>query len=306
MTTSAALTGVSPQMRPARVCALLTTFNRREHTLACLQALEASGRAAAVRLDAIVVDDASRDGTPGGIASAFPWVRVVSGSGDLFWCRGMHRAFDEALRVGFDHYLWLNDDTMLAEGAVKTLLECAALLERATGSPAIVVGSTADPDTGRHTYGGELRPYRLRPLRVQPILPAREAQRCDSMAGNIVLVPAAVAARVGNLDSAFEHAMGDTDYALRACRAGVGIWVAPGVLGACRANGIAGTYRDATLSLRQRWRLMQQRKGLPWRSWVHFVRRHGGVLWPIHFAWPYLRLVVGAAVTRRADSEPAP
>ena len=283
-----------------RVCALLTTFNRRELTLACLQALERSARVAGVTLSAVVVDDASRDGTAEAVGRAFPWARVIAGDGNLFWCRGMHRAFDAALRIGFDHYLWLNDDTSLTDGALAVLLDCANRLAPSRGKPVIVVGSTADPCTGEHTYGGEARPSRLRPLHVAPVLPRDEPQPCDSMTGNIVLVSAAVAARVGNLDPAFEHAMGDTDYALRARRAGVELWLAPGVLGDCCVNPSAGSFRDPTLPLAQRWRLMLDRKGLPWRSWLHLARRHAGPLWPLHFAWPYVKLVATSATSRRA------
>jgi len=285
---------------PARLCALLTTFNRRPLTLACLRALETSAAAAGVTLAAVVVDDASRDGTAGAVAAEFAWAQVVAGSGELYWCRGMHRAFADALAVGHEHYLWLNDDTELGPDAVATLLATAASLAARRGDAVIVVGSTVDARSGEHSYGGELRPSRLRPLRVAPVRPRAEPQPCDSMTGNIVLIPAAVAARVGNLDPAFEHAMGDTDYALRARRAGVEIWVAPGVLGTCRGNALDGTYRDRSLPLVERWRRMQEKKGLPWRSWLHFVRRHGGVLWPLLFAWPYVRLVLGTWPQRGA------
>ena len=280
-----------------RLCALLTTFNRRALTLSCLQAFAYSARAAGVAPRAIVVDDASRDGTPTAIAAQFPWVRLIVGSGELFWSRGMHRAFAEALAAGFDHYLWLNDDTVLHVHAVATLLGSRSALLKARGAPVIVVGSTVDPDNGRRSYGGESRPSRLFPLQVAALPPAPEFLRCQSMTGNLVLIPADAAARVGNLDPAFEHAMGDTDYAFRAARAGVELWQAPGVLGECRANVLVGGYRDATLPLARRWRAMMHRKGLPWRSWLRFSRRHGGLLWPAHFASPYVR-VLGSTVLR--------
>lgn len=277
-----------------RVCALLTTFNRRETTLACLRALEAGAGEAGIAPAAIVVDDGSSDGTAAAVRAAFAWAEVVDGAGELFWCRGMHRAFATALGIGFDHYLWLNDDTVLAVDAVRRLLDCHADLAATRSAPVLVVGATVDAQTGLPTYGGERIPARWRPLRIAMVAPAAQAQACDSMTGNIVLIPAAAAARAGNLDPTFEHAMGDTDYALRARRAGVEIWLAPGVLGACSQNGVAGSYRDATLPLRARWRQMLSRKGLPWRSWLLFSRRHGGVLWPLWFAWPYLKVTASS------------
>ncbi len=302
MSTSTALAlGIVPDaLGPGRICALLTTFNRRETTLACLRALEASARAANVPLAAVIVDDASRDGTGDAVRAAFAWATVIDGGGDLYWCRGMHLAFEAALAVGHEHYLWLNDDTLIVPDAVQRLLGCHARLAAERAAPIIVVGGTTDPVSRLPTYGGERIPSRWRPLRVVTTPPSGAAQRCDSMTGNIALVSAAAAAAAGNLDPAFEHAMGDTDYALRARAVGVEIWLAPGVLGTCGHNELRGTYRDPTLSLRSRWRLMQSRKGLPWRSWLHFARRHGGPLWPLWFAWPYARLVAGGVFARPA------
>ena len=51
---------------------------------------------AGVDLRAVVVDDASTDGTAIAVQQAFPWADVVSGSGALYWNRGMHEGFGRA------------------------------------------------------------------------------------------------------------------------------------------------------------------------------------------------------------------
>ena len=287
-----------------RVCALLTCFNRRDTTVACLRALHASTGLENVALHAVLVDDGSSDGTAQAVRAEFPWVEVVVSAGALFWCRGMHLAFEAALRRGFDHYVWLNDDTTLRPEAVAGLLACEALLREQTVAPVIVVGNTVDPVTGEHTYGGERQPSRLASFRVERIAPDSVPQRCDTMTGNIVLIPARAARCVGNIDPAFEHAMGDTDYALRARRLGVELWVAPQVHGTCADNPVAGTYLDASLPMAERWKRMLDRKGLPWRSWLIFTRRHMGAMWPLYFAWPYAKLWLGGlTATRRGTSQ---
>jgi len=289
-----------------RLCALLTCFNRREKTLACLHALSASTDLTRVHVHAVVVDDGSTDGTAQAVRDRFPWVQVVEADGALFWCRGMHRAFDTALSTGFDFYLWLNDDTMLGPDALSRLLASESALRQRQSTPVIVVGTTVDAESGVVTYGGERRPSRWKPLRVARVEPTDLAQRCDSMTGNIVLISSEAARRVGNLDPAFEHSMGDTDYALRAVKLGVQVWVDAGVHGTCSDNPSEGTWCDPTQPFALRWRDMMTRKGLPWRSWLTLTRRHAGLLWPLHFALPYAKVVAQSAFSPRTRTQRTP
>ena len=281
------------------LCVLLTCFNRRDQTLECLRALAGSTGLTQIALSAVLVDDGSTDGTADAVRRELGWVRVVRSTDNLYWCRGMHLAFSTAMQTGFDFYLWLNDDTILHADAIDRLIRCEAKLRRSTRADVIVAGSTADALTGQISYGGERRPSRLRPLRVARLQPASQPQRCDSMTGNIVLVSAEVARRVGNVDPTFEHSMGDTDYALRAARHDVQVWIGEGVHGTCSDNPQRNTWCDASLPLRARWRDMNTRKGLPWRSWLTLTRRHGGLFWPLHFASPYVKVMLQSALRKR-------
>ena len=280
-----------------RVCALLTCFNRRDKTVDCLRALAASTGLDGTQISAVLVDDGSTDGTAQAVSDAFPWVQVIRADGALFWCRGMHRAFGTALQTGFDFYLWLNDDTMLQPDALARLLASHRHLGQRSRSPVLLVGSTIDGVTGRVTYGGERRRSRLKPFRVDRVQPEATPQPCDSMTGNIVLISADAARRVGNIDPTFEHSMGDTDYALRANKLGVQVWVDSGVHGSCSDNPVKGTWCDPTQPLARRWRDMMTRKGLPWRSWMTLTKRHSGPLWPIHFVVPYVKVVLQSVLT---------
>lgn len=274
-----------------RVIAVLTCFNRRPMTLACLAALETAAAHAAVALGAIVVDDASTDGTAAAVREAHPWAEVVPGSGSLYWNRGMHLGFGRALERVADYYLWINDDTVLQPDSLQRLLAQAQALQHEHDRPAIVVGATAD-DSGRISYGGSVAHSRFKRFTYRPIWSDRTAMPCHVMNGNCVLIAREVALHVGNLDPVFEHAMGDTDYALRATRAGYPLYVAAGIVGRCANNPASGTFNDRSLPLRARWRLILHRKGLPVRSWLAFTRKHGGVLWPLYFTWPYAKLLL--------------
>jgi GT2 family glycosyltransferase len=226
---------------------------------------------------------------------------VLQGAGNLFWNRGMHQGMAWAMAQPHDHLLWLNDDTTLRPDALHRLLREQQQLALSQGRPVVLVGATAGPD-GQLSYGGGCAHSGLRRFRYTPVWDAQHPVRCHAMNGNCVLLPAALVQVVGNIDPVYEHAMGDTDYALRAARAGFSVWVASGLVGDCSNNVRTGTFHDASLPLRQRWAAMMSRKGLPWRSWLHFTRQHGGWLWPLHFAWPYLRMLLSSLFRPAASS----
>lgn len=273
-----------------KVAVLMTCFNRKDKTVACLDALF-KNKIDGVSLRVFLVDDASTDGTAVEVMSRFPSVELIAGRGDLFWNRGMCRAFEQSLSVGFDCYLWLNDDTLLYPGALQVLLNAWASSMR-SGEEGIYIGSTQDEHTLQLTYGGVVRTTRWKPLGFRLVVPTDELVLCHTMNGNCVLIPHSVAIRVGNLDQRFVHAMGDTDYGLRAEKLGIRSWVVPGYVGTCGRNGVEGTFNDPALPFFSRLKKMMATKGLPPKSWLLITSRHGGFLWPIFFVWPYFKRLI--------------
>jgi GT2 family glycosyltransferase len=272
------------------IAVLMTCHNRREKTLACLDALFSSDLLINATLDVYLVDDGSKDGTSEAIEACYPAVNIIAGDGNLFWNGGMRVAFAAAMQRGFDYYLWLNDDTILYAPALPNLLSLAEVEARKHNKPAVIVGSTQSEIGGNATYGGLNKLSAYRPLTHTMVLHS-EPTSCDTMNGNCVLIPSAVANIVGNLEPAFVHAMGDIDYGLRVGQAGFPIMVLPGFIGVCAHNSIDNTFMDMRLSLGERWKKIMSLKGLPPSQWYVLTRRHAGLLWPLLFVWPYVKVL---------------
>jgi GT2 family glycosyltransferase len=272
-------------MSGTRVAAVMAVHNRRDVTLACLDRLRAQD-VPGVALDVYVLDDASTDGTAEAVARQHPEVRVLRGNGQLYWNGGMRRALAEAMAGDYDHYLWMNDDTRLDDGALERLLRTSDELRQAGRDRAIVAGSTRHPDTGALTYGGCARPSRWRRLDWALVEPAEAPRPCETMNGNAVLEPRSVVERVGNLDPAFIQQMGDFDYGLRARAAGCEVWIAPGTIGRCASHP---PRRTDVLPLRSELTRLWSAKELAPGPWLVFARRWAGPLWPLYWVSPYLR-----------------
>jgi GT2 family glycosyltransferase len=285
-----------------RLVALITCHNRRQKTLACLQAYFSSQLPSDCRFDAILVDDGCTDGTTEEVSHRWPdRVHILAGSGNLYWAGGMRVAFAAAMEQTFDFCLFLNDDTLVYPDTIARLIECYRMVTVDGSLGAVIVGTTRDPVTGAVSYGGLRQTSRLRPLKLDVVPPSDAPQRCDSMNANCVLVPRLVAGKIGNLDAGFRHRIADVDYGLRVTAAGYTNWVVPGFAGDCEHDHpISGSWLDAKTPFRERIRQIQGPKGLPWREWLRFSRRHAGPLWPIFWVWPYLKVIFTSALRRFA------
>jgi GT2 family glycosyltransferase len=268
-----------------RIVALLASHNRCAETLACLSSYFAQNVGPDVSLSAVVVDDGSDDGTAAAVQERFPNTHVIIGRGDLFWARSMAIAEEAARTYDPDYLLWLNDDVILDEGAVRNLMDTVV---RASSNGCIVAGAVRDPVTGKVTYSG-VRRSRVHPLRVVLIPPTERPVEIDTFDGNVVLVPRAACERVGGIDGEFEHASADHDYGLRAAKAGVPRLLAPGTVGTCVFNRCEEPWADPTLTVRERFQVLVSSKGHPPRSRARYLRRHGGPVWPLFWLAPYIR-----------------
>jgi GT2 family glycosyltransferase len=272
------------------VTAILACHNRRALTIRALHSFFGQVAATPAELDAVLVDDGSCDGTAEAVAAEWPRLRVIRGTGSLYWAGAMAIAEREAVNTAPDYLLWLNDDVELAPHALERLLQTAR-----SAAPAIAVGAVADSGTNRVTYSG-LRRVDRHPMHFRPVLPSSDLPEVDTFNGNVVLVPREVYLAVGGIDGGYGHAVADFDYALRARRLGFTARLAPTVVGACSRRDVSGSWRDPVLDPVSRWRSALGPKGIPPRAMARYLRRYGGRLWWMYWSLPYSRLAAETAV----------
>ena len=184
-----------------RIAIIITCFNRKTQTLACLEKLFQINN----EIEVFLVDDGSIDGTSEAVSYKYPGVILISGDGNLFWNRGMHLAWQEASKRIYDYYLWLNDDVILLKNVFEELFYCSEI----NNNTAIISGIIQSND-GEIIYGGTHNKKLIEPNGLlNPI---------ENLNGNIVLVPKFVFDKIGNLDPYFHHDLGDVEYGWRAIK----------------------------------------------------------------------------------------
>lgn len=190
----------------------IVNWNTRELTLACLASLVPELARLELDVAVWVVDNASGDGSPEAIAREFPQVVLVRNSENV----GFARANNQFLRnCEARHYLLLNSDTVVHDGALATLLaEIARLPDAGAVGPRLRLG---DGTVQRSTWplpslAGELRYnlvqrfYPFGPLfkrlflrRLPDIGAVRQTVPVDVLSMACLLIDRRVLARVGLL-----------------------------------------------------------------------------------------------------------
>jgi GT2 family glycosyltransferase len=274
------------------IAVLLTCYNRKEKTLACLRSLLERPLSVHANLTTYLLDDSSSDGTAYAVKKEFPQVRLLNGDGNYYWNGGMRAVFGAAKRDGHDFYLWLNDDVELCDGFLATLLTTYNTVTAKSSLLNIIVGAVKDPTSGEMTYSGFVRSSSWHPLKFSKLPPDPERPlECDTMNGNCVLIPDCIVQLIGNLDRIYIQQMGDLDYGIRARTAGAKIWISPGYVGTCQPNNHQ-IWGDPKRSLIERVKVINSPKGFPLKVWVHFARKHGGSAWPLFALSPYIKALL--------------
>jgi GT2 family glycosyltransferase len=265
------------------IAVLLTCHNRREKTLASLEALFQCTLPENHKIEVFLVDDGSMDGTGEAVKNNFPQVNVIFGDGNLYWNKGMRLAWNSASTYkNFNYYLWLNDDTILDKEALIEMIKCNFEATTKDGKPAIICGACRASEYNEvFSYGGRTD--------IGPVIPNGKIQTCKYINGNTVLIPNQIFQVLGNLSPKYTHIFGDYDYGLSAIISGTNCYTTKNFIATCPPNDVIASWCNPQIPLKKRLKLLKSPKGLNIREYNIYNKKFKGWKWIILAIKAYLK-----------------
>ncbi len=252
-----------------KIAILMTCYNRVNTTLECLRRLFTQKMPKGYLFDVWLVDDGSLDGTGDSVKLEYPQVNVIKSAGGLYWCKGMRLAWDSAAKAyKYDAYLWLNDDVMLYDFALSTILADYETVDDCS----VIVGAF------HQAFGGEEISYGVSTPSGGKVVPQGEVIKADGFtSGNFVFVPKSVFEIVGPIYGGYHHAYGDYDYGMMLTRAHIPQYCSSKVLGVCPQQAERYFHLKGK-NLFQRFRLLFEPKGYCLHDAILFKYRNWGLI----------------------------
>jgi len=266
-------------MKIQRIAILITCYNRVEKTLTCLSSLFTCIAPEEISLNVFLVDDLSPDKTGEKVSQNFPNVKMIYGTGSLFWAGGMRLAWETAILEDFDYYLLLNDDVILKKDALITLWDSKQKILQKTNLEGIITGSTIDQDSREISYGGHKITLNNFIVRLERVIPKKEPLPCQITNANILLISKSTVKKIGIFDSRFTHGMADYDYSYNAYKKGIPVYVATKPCGYC-TNDNGKAWKASNFSLKERIQYMKSPKGLAYSEYLYYVRKNFPLYYP--------------------------
>jgi GT2 family glycosyltransferase len=200
------------------VIAVILNTNRRDDTLALLASLRES---AYPNCRAIVLDNASTDGSVPAIRAAFPDARILALEKNLGYAGNNNAGIAAALAQGAEWVLVLNEDTVLAPDCIDRLVQAGQDDPRA-GMTGPMVYHHDEPAIIQSAGGRMGRDWQAFHLAQNEPDQGQFAQprEVDWLSGCAILVRRQVIEELGMLDERFFYYWEEVEWCVRAGKAG--------------------------------------------------------------------------------------
>ena len=215
------------------ISVVVVTYNSVQVIVNCLASIEAE-TASGMRLEIIVVDNGSTDGTVETVRTRFPAVRLVTGQGNVGFARGNNIGL--AMARG-RYFLMLNADTEIRAGALASLLAFAEAHPQA----GFVAPRLVNPDGSlqhstfrfpdfHQTFYGYFEKWVPMDSEANGRYAPAEYERArvvEHALGAAVLIRRATYEQIGGMDAKYALYFEETDWCFRCREAGWQVWYTP-------------------------------------------------------------------------------
>lgn len=270
------------------IAVFITSFNRKEKTLRFLQKFYESAEYSDFSFQLFLVDDASPDQTGKQVLKQFPEVKVLMGTGNLFWAGGLRLILDHlGDKLGeFDGIILANDDIELFTSSLNDIINIGV-------SQNAIVGGTVTTDEGLLESSGSKLGKICRP-RVKILKANGNVQSCDLLPGHIMYIPMKIYHQLGGFDQNLPYRFIDLEFTLRASQNNVSVLLAPEVVA---ITDEVHNYFNETSLMRGSFTELKKNillhpKGPYWRESVYYLKKVSPILWWLWLPFFYRAFLV--------------
>ena len=282
----------------ARVAIIVLNWNGKSLTLECLDSLQVLDYPSA---EIMVVDNASTDGSVEAIRERYgDNITVIANESNLGFSQGNNVGIERALRDGADFILLLNNDTVVDPQLV------THLVDPLIAEPKIGISGPKiyyyDPPDQIWFAGGEVFLGRgiTRHVGIRETDTGQFDRRADTdyITGCALMAGRAVFEKVGLLDPSYRAYFEDTDFCMRARRAGFRIVYVP--------EGKVWHKVSASTGGQMSRQKIVRKFHSSWRFFGRHARPYHWLSIPLFFAFDVLRIAFLVTFGRIRNTNPNP
>lgn len=208
----------SPPTTSNKILVIIVNFNGKSDTLDCLNSLQDIPK-----ITPVVVDNGSSDDSVAVLKKTFPKLQIFETGENLGFAGGNNLAISWGLQRDFEWILLLNNDTVVDPMFIEGFLDAAKSKPEAKilGAKIYLHDKKNEVDHLGGMWNREIGEF------VSCKADIQEMRQVDYVCGAALFMHRCVPEKIGLLEPSFFLFWEETDYCIRARRAGFEVWTAP-------------------------------------------------------------------------------